>query len=51
MREMSDIMNNMSKHLKEMSGIMNKGRASQEKMQNLHRQMLDTQKRFDMMQL
>ena len=51
MREMSDIMNNISGHLKQMSEIMNRGKASKEEIQNLHQQMLDMQKRFDMMKL
>ncbi|GBE04354.1 MAG TPA: hypothetical protein ENG95_04830 [Nitrospirae bacterium] len=51
MSKMSDIMDNMSGHLKQMSGIMKQGQVSQEDMQKLHDQMLETQKKVEMMQL
>jgi hypothetical protein len=49
MRKMSDIMRDMSEHMRDMSGIMGRGSVSQKEMEELHQQMLQTQKRFDMM--
>jgi hypothetical protein len=43
-------MKDMSGHMMDMSKMMKKGSASQKEMQELHQQMTETQKRFDMMQ-
>jgi hypothetical protein len=51
MGQMSDIMKDMSEHMGNMSTIMSRGSVSQKEMEQLHRQMLETQKRFDMKQL
>ena len=48
MGEMSGIMRDMSEHMGNMSRIMGKGTVSQKEMEQLHQQMLETQKRFDM---
>lgn len=49
MREMSDIMQHMSVQMRDMSRIMSKGEVSPGEMEQIHQQMLETQKRFDMM--
>ncbi len=51
MRKMSDIMKDMSEHMRYMSGIMSKGDVSQKEMEQIHQQMIQTQKRFDMMKM
>ncbi|MEN8264258.1 MAG: hypothetical protein ABFR82_12425 [Nitrospirota bacterium] len=48
MGQMSDIMKDMSEHMGNMSRIMSRGSVSQKEMEELHQQMLETQKRFDM---
>ncbi len=49
MGTMSDIMRDMSQHMGDISRIMGKGNVSPKEMEELHQQMLQTQKRFDMM--
>ena len=48
MSEMSGIIRDMSEHMGNMSRIMSRGSVSQKEMEQLHQQMLETQKRFDM---
>ena len=50
MRKMSGIALGLSEHMKEMADVMNRGTVSQEEMQRLHRQMLQTQQQLEMMQ-
>jgi protein CpxP len=49
MNEMSGIMEDISKQMMNMSLMMKKGKVSQEEMQNLRREMMDTEKTLNMM--
>lgn len=51
MRKMSEIMRDMSAQMMDMSRMMKKGNISQERMHELHQEMMDTQKRFEMMRM
>ncbi len=51
MKKMSDIMKNMSEQMRDMSRTMSKGEISRKEMEQIHQQMLETQKRFDMMKM
>ena len=51
MAGMSEIMKEMCGHMMNMSRMMKDGNVSQDEMQKLHQQMLQTQKKFDMMQM
>jgi hypothetical protein len=51
MRKMSGFMKEMSVQMNNMSGMMEKGEASQQEMLELNQQMSQTQKNFDLMQL
>lgn len=46
MRKMSDVMDNMSGHFKQMSGTMKQGNVSREDMHKLHDQMIETTKKL-----
>jgi hypothetical protein len=49
MRELSEIMMDMSSHIKYMAEIMSRGTASQKEMQNINDHMKEMEKRFNMM--
>jgi hypothetical protein len=51
MREMSEIMMDMSSHIKYMAEIMGRGNASQEEMNNISNHVKEMEKRFNMMKL
>ena len=50
MAGMSKIMKEMCGHMEDMAGMMKEGNVSREDMQKLHKEMMETQKKFNMMQ-